>query len=171
MIRILACSAALLFSDVAAAAGPRPCLTRDELSSLIVFVAPSAIEAAAKQCASRLAEGAFLRGPHRELIDRLRAEARADRADMRTILAKLSGEKMPEGIKDETLQSLVEDVMGAEFGKEIKPSNCAAADALAFAVAPLPARNIGVLIAAMAELAEEDEGDSEKSPFSMCPSS
>jgi hypothetical protein len=165
MIRLLACAAALLSAEAAIAANPSPCLTRDEAGNLFIFIAPSAIEAAALRCGPTLPEGAYLRGAHAELVQRLRTEANRNQAGLRTILAKISGEDMPEGIRDETFRGLMEDVMGAEFSKDLSPQSCPAVNSLALALSPLPARNIGILIASIIELAGSD---GKEDPLPIC---
>lgn len=156
MIRLLACVAALLAAEAATAAKSQTCLTRDEASNFVIFIAPSMLEAAGQKCAPTLAEDAFLRGRHIELAQRLRAEASRNQAGLRTILTKISGENMPEGIKDETFRAMMEDVMGAEFSKDMKPASCQAINSLALALSPLPAANVGTLFASIIELAESD---------------
>ena len=163
MIRFIACAALLLTPSIGSAQGA--CLTRQEVGSLMVFVAPSVIEAAAAKCAPSLPEASFLRYGYREMVSRLRAENAANGAELKAMFGKVAGEKLPEGVKDETFRTMIEEMIGAEFGNDLKVKDCAAVDELTAALAPLPARNIAAIFGSILALSE---GDGKKPPFQMC---
>jgi hypothetical protein len=158
-------AATLLLPQVAVAQG-KACLTRQELSNLFVFAAPPLVDAAAKKCSSELPAGAFLRTGGRQLAERLRGEATGNDAAIAATFAKLAGEEIPEGISGETLQLLIRDVVAIEFAKDIKAKDCGKIDEVIAALAPLPGRNIGTLMAVLMELGG---GGGEAAPFRICP--
>ena len=159
MIRILLCAAALALPQASAAARPEACLTSVEASKLVLFMAPSAIEAAAGKCAATLPEGAVLRGGYRDFAERLRAQVSQDWPAIRTVLGKVGRGRIPEGLKDETLRSFMDDIFVAKIGKDLKATDCAVVDSALSALSPLPPRNVGDLVAAVVELGTRDDKD------------
>ncbi len=158
--------AALLATPQIAAAQTQPCLTRQELSNVFMLAAPALIEAAAKKCATTLPASAFLRTGGKQLAERLRREGGVDAGALTATFAKFSGKEMPRGISAETLNSLVRDVVAAEFANDIKPQDCGKIDDITGALAPLPARNLGTLMTALVELGT---GGKQAGPFRVCP--
>ena len=164
MIRY-AMAAALLALPQAAAAQANACLTRAEVRTLIVFATPSLVEAASRKCAAALPADSFLRTGAGAMVERLRGESKAEAGSIITVIEKLAGEKMPSGLSEETTQSLVRDIVGAELAKDIDPKNCGTIDAVASSLSPLPASNIATLTAALLELGA---GKDKKAPFRIC---
>jgi len=164
MIRI-AMAAALLALPQAAAAQADACLTREEVRTLIAFATPSVLEAASRTCASAIPAEAFLRTGAPAMVERLRSESRAEPGSIIRVIEKLAGKKMPQGLSEETTQSLVRDIVGAELAKDIKPTDCQMIDAVASSLSPLPASNISTLVVAIMELGA---GKDKKSPFRIC---
>ena len=166
MIRYAAAAAALLSLSQAAVAQTTPCLTRQEVQSLFALAAPSLIDAAAKKCASNLPPEAFLRSGAPAMVERLRSEANVSGRSVVPIIEKIAGEKMPEGLSEDTTQGLIRDVIGAEVTKDINPKDCGLISELTGSLAPLPSANLATMIAAILELGASKG----KAPFRICES-
>ena len=164
MIRFAAAAAFLALPQVVAA--QTPCLTRQEVRTLIAFTAPSLIEAAANKCAPTLPADAFLRTGAPAMIERLRGESRAEAEGITAVVEKLAGEKLPQGLSQETMRGLIRDMLGAEFSKDINPKDCSPINELTSSLSQLPAANIATMISVILELGGSDK----KAPFRICES-
>ncbi len=159
----LAALAALLAAP--ATPGAQPCMSRQDLADVFVFSAPVLIDAAAGKCAASLPSSAFLRTEAKALSDRLRGEGRGSGAAMSRFITATAGQELPAGLSAETLQSMTRDILGTMITNDIKPGDCSKVDALVGAMAPLPARNIGTMIASLIELTTKP---GEATPFAIC---
>ena len=164
MIKFATAAAFLALPQTVAA--QTPCLTRQEVRTLIAFTAPSLIEAAANKCAPTLPADAFLRTSAPAMIERLRGESRADAEGITAVVEKLAGEKLPQGLSQETMRGLIRDMLGAEFSKDINPKDCSPINELTSSLSPLPAANIATMISVILELGGSDK----KAPFRICES-
>jgi hypothetical protein len=160
----LAALAILLAAPGAARA--QDCMSRQEVADVFVFSAPVLIEAAANKCKAALPPGAFLSTRATALASRLRGEGQGSGAAIARFIRGVGGKDLPEGISPETLQSLTRDILGTMITNDIKPADCGKVDALIEAIAPLPARNIGMMIASLIDLTTKP---GEESPFKTCP--
>jgi hypothetical protein len=162
MIKAALALAALFLPQAATA---QACLTRAELSSLILFSAPTVIDAAAAKCTTTLPATAFLRTGARGLTQRLRAEAQPSAAGIVRVFEKMGGEKIPAGLSADTLQGVIRDVFTAEMTKDIKAGDCAGIDFVVAAMEPIPAANLGNLIGGILALTGASD---RQSPFRVC---
>ena len=165
MIRFAA-AAALIALSQAAAAQTGACLTRQEVRGLFAFTAPSLVEAAAKKCAPVLSADAFLRTGAPAMVERLHAEGMAQGGSITGALEKIAGKQLPEGLSEETVRSLVRDMIGAELTKDMNPKDCGLVNELVSSLSPLPSANLATMIAAILELG----GSKGKTPFRICES-
>jgi len=165
MIRFAAAAALLALSQTAAAQ-TNACLTRQEVRSVFALAAPSLVDAAAKKCGPALPADAFLRTGAPAMVERLRAEGKLEGRNVTAAIEKLAGEKMPEGLSEETTQGLVRDMIGAELTKDIDPKDCGVINELVSSLSPLPGANLATMIAAILELG----GSKGKAPFRICES-
>ena len=163
MIRY-AMAAALLALPQAAAAQANACLARHEVRTLFAFLAPTLVDSAAKKCVTVLPADAFLRTDAPAMVERLRTESEAQSSGFAAVLEKMSGKKIPEGLSEETMRSLMRDIIGTEFTKGIKPGDCGPINELVSALAPLPGANIGTIAAILLEAG----GSKAKSPLKIC---
>jgi hypothetical protein len=164
MIRFAAAAALLALPQVVAA--QTPCLTRQEVRTLIAFTAPSVIDAASRRCGPTLPADAFLRTDAPAMIERLRGESRAEAQGVTAVMEKLAGDKLPQGLSEETMRGLIRDTLGAEISKDINPKDCSLINELTASLSPLPAANIATMVSVILELGGSDK----KAPFRICES-
>jgi hypothetical protein len=158
-------AAALL---VAAQASPaQSCLTRAEASDLALLMLPGFIDGLARSCGPALPPTAFLRTGSRALSGRIRSESVAAGPRALTAFAKIADKPMPEGVSDATMRQLVGEIAAGMAGSAVKQKNCAAADELVAALSPLPASNLGKVVAVLME-AGGKSGGSDGAGIRMC---
>lgn len=131
------------------------CLPPAEAGRHAAALLPSAIDAAARQCAAHLPERAFLRTGAGALAQRLRAETVRDRAPAVAAILALTGQAPARGQDPDRMI----DVLTAGFASALEPAQCRAASDLLEALAPLPTANFGkafgAILATMAARSEE----------------
>jgi hypothetical protein len=162
MIRFAGAAAFLALAQ-ASAAQASTCFTVQEVKTLVALSAPSLVDAAAKKCASFLPEGAFLRTGAQAMAERLRSEAKAHQ-NVTPVIEKLAGEKMPAGLSEATIRSMVDEMLGMELMKDIKPDDCASVNDLASSLAQLSGATLADMVSAILVLSQ-----SEKEPDSSFP--
>jgi hypothetical protein len=158
--------ALLLALPHSAIAQDSQCITRQEMSEVVVFAAPTVVESVANRCLNSLPQDAFLRTGGLDLAQRLKGEAQGSGPAVLSFLTKLGGGKMPAGLSAETMQSLARDMLGAGLTKSFKVEDCRKVDALIASLAPLPSRNIGGAVAAILGLTSKPGS---KSGILICP--
>lgn len=163
MIKLATLALLVAAPQTALAQGSR-CVTRQEMTDVITFAAPIAVRTAATRCSDALPATAFLRTGGTQLAERLAGEAGDSGAAVVSVFQKMGGEKMPAGLSAETMQSLARDMLGEMLGKEIKPRSCGKVNALVESLAPLPARNLGLMMSSLLELTAKPGAK-----FSICP--
>jgi hypothetical protein len=146
---------AALFLLAQANAGQQTCLPPAEAGRHAAAILPSMIDAAARQCASHLPEGAFLRSGAGAIAQRLRAETTAgDRAAAVAAILALTGQAPASGQDPDRMI----DVLTAGFASALEPAQCGGASDLLEALAPLPAANFGKAFGAiLGTMAAESE--------------
>lgn len=148
---------AALLSTTSVQQPPAPCLSQAEATDLSIFMLPAAVDGIAEKCAKLLPPDAFLRGDHRAFSDRLR-EKRVERwPNVKLAMGKMSDTDLPDELGDEALMKITEVTIGAFATQDIKPQDCAPADELIRAMAPLPTENIGTIVAVLMELGSKDD--------------
>lgn len=157
-------AAALLIVAQASATSAEPCLNRAEAADLTLLMLPGFIEGAATKCTASLPGGAFLRTRAGQLAARLRSESAPRSAQAFAAFAKVGTEPMPDGVSDATLKQLVNEIASGLAAEAVKPSDCAAADDMIEALSPLPAANLGRVVAGLMAMGG-DQGDSN---FRIC---
>jgi len=167
MKRIIAALAMAGFATGALAAPPpppQPCLTPAQVSDVVLFVLPSALDAVAAKCRASLPANAYLLTGGHALSERLSAESGRHWEGAVAALKSFGDKKMPEGISADTARALVRDVMAAELLKKVTTADCGRIDQGAELLAPLPPENLGRLIALVLEAA----GDGKKGSPRIC---
>ena len=165
MIKLFLAGLALVAPGVAAAQKPpSPCMSRDEVAAVAGVFVPTVIEGAATRCGPALPAAAFLRSGSQAFAERLRRES--DWPLARTALARVAGGKLPQGVSDKTLRAFVDEFIAAKVVQDLALADCAVIDRLAGALSPLPAQNIGTIIAGLIKLGAKD--DDKGNPFRVC---
>jgi hypothetical protein len=149
MKSVIAALAIAGLANGAAAAPPpaAPCLTPAQVSDVVLFALPSALDAVAAKCRPSLPANASLLNGGQALSERLAAESQRHWQGAVTALKSFGDKKMPEGISADTARSLVRDVMTAEMLKKVTPADCGRINEGAELLAPLPPENLGRLVA------------------------
>lgn len=134
--------AALLTAPSAPSSNP-PCVKQAEVTDMILFMLPGAIDAAGERCRATLPRDAYLFTGARRLSESLAAESKDHAAGAVTAFEKISGEKMPAELSQDTVGRMIGDVIRSKLVGEIKPEMCGDINALAELLAPLPPANLG----------------------------
>lgn len=155
-------AAALLFAQAPA---PPGCMTRSEAADLILFTLPGFVDGLAEKCAATLPPAAFLRSRAAAFTARLRTEGGDRWAGAKAAFDKIGGEPLPSDMSDASLRPFLAEAMAKGMLEDVKTSDCATADELLAALAPLPAANLGTVVAMVMQMAKPDENDG----FRICP--
>lgn len=148
-------------------AAPPPCLTRAEVTDLTLFLLPALLDGAAEQCRASLPAGAYLLTGGHALSQRLLADTSHGPGAVGAI-RKIAGDSLPRELSPDTLRGLAHDMLGKAVFAEVKPADCGAINEAAELLAPLPAQNIGGLIAIGISIAGRKTGKSGAN-ISICP--
>lgn len=157
--------AAPQITDAAARSREKPCVTRDQIASLGLYVLPAALPVVVERCRSALPADAWLTVEGTAYAERLASGREAHWPGARTAFEKLSGERAPEGVSDTSLRSLVDDAVRAKLPSTIKERHCPQIDEAARLLAALPPENLAGIAAMLMELGTEKDND-----FRVCPS-
>lgn len=153
MIRILLALSVAATPTLNETTATRPCLSRGEAGALFQVMLPAAVEAAAEKCGDTLPPDAFLRTAGAELAERLRSELQLSPGLLMSAFANFGNEEPPPGLSEQTLQMLSNDIAKGVVMVELKQKDCAAANDLIEAVAPLPSANFAKLMVGLVALA------------------
>ncbi|HEX8257279.1 MAG TPA: hypothetical protein VF589_06570 [Allosphingosinicella sp.] len=152
-----ALAAALLVAQVSPPAA-KPCLNRAEAADLALLMLPGFVDGLAKTCGPRLPQTAFLRTGSGALSARIRSESAAGLPRALAAFAKTGDEPMPPGVSAATMRQLVDEVAAGLADSTVKPQDCAAADEMIGALSPLPAANLGNVVAVLMQLGAKSDG-------------
>lgn len=179
MIRSLAAAILLITPQMALAEEPaKPCLTRREAQDLTIFFVPTLLESAAGACEASLPANAFLRTGAIALADKHRPESELRWPGAKTALDKiglagteLSGLDKMSSPKLDAAKLVMQGVIRLVLTDTIKPGDCPTIDELARALSPLPAENLGSLVALLLELSSKTDGKKggQMRDFRICP--
>jgi hypothetical protein len=162
---ILACCA------TAAQAAEQACLTRSQLSGLILVAAPAALKAVRQQCSSALAPNSPLRDPAGRLTVEYEAAAKEAWPRAKEGLLAASASKANDAERKRIASAMTPDLVGTMLApfiaKVLSPDACPVVDHVMTLLAPLPPANFSELVVMMAELGEK-RGKQEDSPFHLC---
>ncbi|MES2055484.1 MAG: hypothetical protein V4564_06090 [Pseudomonadota bacterium] len=150
----------------AAETAAKPCVTPQEASGLILFIAPEAFKAVGDVCATTLPAGALLRQTSGAFIEKYRAETDAAWPMAKAALVKISGDDIKPALESDAFKPMMATMMAPIIAKDIKPKDCAQIDRIATLLAPLPPRNAAELVVTLIQLAG-DKKESSKLP--VCP--
>jgi hypothetical protein len=154
---------ALVLGSAATAAtqpGARPCLQPREAEDLAIFILPSLIEGMARKCQVMLPAGATLARSGAAIAGRYRAESNAAWPNAKIAFGRLSGENSLNFLSEEVLRVVIEEATSAAIVADFKPKDCTMANRFVDILEPLPARNMGQLVALLLESgAGKDKSD------------
>ena len=174
----LALAAALATLPGVARAAEPPCLTSAEFSALATYALPGLIGDGTHRCSATLPAGAFLPGNGEALAHRYGAAMPAAWPGARAAFLKLSAGAGPDAVAmlrvmpDDSLQQLVGTLATQFAGQKLPTERCDTIDAATRNLAPLPAENIGRLLAVVVSLSKHDAAGAASGrmgKFSICP--
>jgi hypothetical protein len=157
---------AALASAQAAQAQQQACVQPADLSDAVVYAMPIAFDATRTACANRLTRNGFVATRGEAYIAQFRAgQERAWPGALRLLKTYMAepgkaGESgmdvgaMLSGMPPETLRPFVDALVGQMIAEEIKGESCGKIERGLELVSPLPAENMGGLIAFLAELTD-----------------
>lgn len=161
---LLALAALFMHATTGVAQDQRPCLSESEVSDLAVFLLPPLIDQAAIKCRPLLPAGAYLNRAGETLSARLRPAATAAWPNARRVAERLGSDQLSGFLSDDVERSVIETAVPATIVANLKPAACPTVSDFVETVAPLPARNIGRLVA----LVLRAGGRSIDVPFRLC---
>jgi len=167
----LAAAAMLGCCATAAQAAEQTCLTRSQLSGLVLVAAPAALTAVRQQCSSVLAANSPLRDPAGHLTAAYEAAAKEAWPRAKEGLLSASASKANDAERKRIASAMTPDLVGTMLApfiaKVLSPDACPVVDHVMTLLAPLPPANFGELVVMLAELGEK-RGKQEDSPFHLC---
>jgi hypothetical protein len=168
MMKFIAAALVVALPQVAqAATPPRPCLSRADASELSLYVLPSIIPVVVDRCRASLPAQSWLVGESAAYAQRLAAERQTHWAGARRAIVAMAGERPPAGVSDNSLRSLIDDMVRSMLPAAIDAPTCQTIEDFSRLLAPLPSRNLGELTALLAEIGSRDAN---RRDFQMCPS-
>ncbi|WP_188054935.1 hypothetical protein [Sphingosinithalassobacter sp. CS137] len=156
------------------------CLSRTDVESIALLLAPAALSTARQTCTPVLGETSFLATRGEAMVQRYREAAQLRTPDaVRAILsiANKDGETIPAQFasQPEILTTMLDALVAPALAQEIKPEVCAPLDRALRLLEPLPAENLAGITVMLAELGlaqanrDGEEGDGSPLPFRICP--
>lgn len=169
---LLVVGAALSLVQAQAHAATQTCITEQEISGMMAFALPAALEGVQTSCGRHLARDGYFatRGP--DLIARYSARKDAAWPMAKQAFIKFGSEKDPkakkvfESLPDAALQPFVEAMLSEMIGSEVKPDQCNDYERLASLLDPLPPENTAALFGVILSMVGNKPGG--KSP-NICP--
>jgi hypothetical protein len=149
----------------AAVAQSSTCLQAKEAEDLVVFVLPSLLDGMTRRCGPLLPRTAALTVSGSSLAQRYRPDADAAWPNAKTAFVKISGQEKSMGfLSDDVLRGVIQEASTAAIVSEFKAKDCTMIDRFVDALSPLPARNMGKLVALLLEVGAGEA----KSPMQIC---
>ena len=143
----------------------RPCLQPREAEDLAIFILPSLIEGMSRKCTVMLPASATLARSGASIAGRYRAESNAAWPNAKIAFGRISGENALDFLSEEVLRVVIEEATAAAIVADFKPRDCTMANRFVDILEPLPARNMGQLVA----LLLESGAAKDKSGMRICP--
>lgn len=162
--RLIAPLAALaaLASAQAAEAQQKACIAPADLADAVTYAMPIAFDAVRKTCANRLARSGFVANGGEAFIAQFRSrQSAAWPGALRTLRVFMAGQEeggtdvgaLIAGMPEASVRPFVDGLVGQLLGEEIKPQDCAKIERGLELISPMPAENVGPLVAFLVELA------------------
>jgi hypothetical protein len=161
--------AALLTAPATAPPPPPPlkaCIPKAQVRDMVMVLSPYLVDAVAKKCGPALPATAFVNAGAPALSARLKAESAGREASAAAAVRVFAGDKAPPAADQAVILAFMGQMMGAMAAAKLPVEKCAGISEMLQAVSPLPAENVGQLLATVAEMA--GVGKDGKSP-GICP--
>jgi hypothetical protein len=145
----LLAAALLLPATQLSAQAARPCIARQQVSDMTVALLPPLIDKARSTCAGRLPATAFLSGEaSKAMATRFQAAATLRTASAAQGFRLMSDQKLPDGISDATVVTMMAEMLPSMAFKDGKADVCGNLNDLIEALAPLSPDQTGKLVTA-----------------------
>lgn len=177
-----AAALALVATSPALAAAPAnqpPCLDQADVSAILAYGLPTAMDTAMTFCAPHLAPQGFFARDGRALVQRYAAAKPAAWPQAKAALLKLAnGTKDPTvasftRLPDSALQPVADGMVGQLVTEKLKPDACRPLETAIRLVAPLPPENTAGILSFMLRLAEQPRQNAgtpaRKTGLPLCP--
>jgi len=160
----------------------KTCVEPQEVADTVVYVLPTAFDAALMKCGDAISPDSFMRSEAGDaFIEKFRNQqdqrwpgtygfiktfitAQADKGDSGT-------SQMIASLPEESLRPFVDGILGSIIAEELKPEMCAKANRVVELISPLPPENVGGLLSFIVEEVDLKDPDICKSDGSFTASS
>ena len=138
-------------------------MTQAEVSSLVVYGLPQAIEASRVSCSAQLAPDGFLATRGSALASRYSTAKDAAWPKAKAGLIKLANITNARdiatlaGLPDDTVRPLIDALIQQKVAEAIQPGTCGDVERLARVLAPLDPQQLGALSGVLASLVLQDK--------------
>ncbi len=123
------------------------CLYRAEAEAVSVFVLPALVEGVARKCRASLPADAKLTTNATALAARYRPESSSAWPEARAAFARLSDDSITDLFGEDVNRAMIETSVSSLIIEQIALQDCGRIDQAIDALTPLPARNLGKLVA------------------------
>jgi hypothetical protein len=161
---------ATLSMATAASAETANCITRAEISGMMAYAMPGLLTGIGDKCTQHVAKDGYLASSMDDVIRTYAGAQDANWPLARAAFVKFaskdgdSSARMMKALPDSALKPLVEAMMPAMIGEQIKADDCADIEELLRLLAPLPPENTAGLFGTIMALA----GGSRPSDIQVC---
>jgi hypothetical protein len=165
---------ALTIQPTVAAAQDRPCITEQEVSALVVYVVPIAIDGVRVRCVGQLSPSGFVAQRSGALQARYEALRDATWPEAKSAFLKFSNDRnfandkdrefaeQFENLPDEALRPFIDGVLTQKLADEINGEECGEIERVMEAMDPFDPSAVGTLVGVIASM-------SVKKPPRICP--
>lgn len=155
-VKCLAAIAGLAaLASAPAQAAPR-CITPAQVSTLTRLILPAVIDAGLTRCQTLLPGTSYLVREAGMLRQRFSADEAADGPALRGALSAFAGARVPEGVSDEVIGTMMKTEMVKQFGVDrLPPEACRSADLILEPLDALPRENVERLLTAVFTIASK----------------
>lgn len=171
----IAALAGLLGGQAAQAAAPtQPCLNRAELTAIVTYALPVAMDSALAFCRPHLSPQGFFARDGQALIQRYAAAKPGAWPQARAALVKFAQAGNDQGLKamarlsDNALQPFAEGMVGQIVTDGMKPRSCAPLEQAVRLLAPLPPENTAGLITFLITQIDKPGSPARKRDLPLC---
>lgn len=157
MLKALALAALLTAPATAPVPTPPPrpaCIPQAQVRDMVMVLSPYLIDALARKCGPALPPAAFLNSGAKRLSARLKAEGAGHEASAVAALRTFAGDKVPPVQDQAALLTVMGEMLGGMATAKLPVEKCAGISSMLEAMSPLPAQNLGQLVAGGLEMAE-----------------
>jgi len=159
--------AALASAQTAQAQQQQSCVKAGDLSDAVVYALPIAFDAVRTTCANRLTRSGFVASRGEAYVAQFRGrQAQAWPGALRVLKSFMTGPDAGEaaagadigamiaGMPDSALRPFVDALVGQMIADEIKPDSCGRIERGLEVISPMPAENVGPLVAFIFEVSD-----------------